>query len=72
MPDLVLPPPAPQSEAEGAKNPDTPPFSFAPNPVTGYVGGGPDPEQGATRVHPDLTTHPTTKKWTKNPQNRSR
>lgn len=51
-PKLVLPPPAPQSEAEGLKNPDTPKFSFAPNPVA------------EKRIHPDATRNPMTKKFT--------
>jgi hypothetical protein len=57
MPPLVLPPPAPQNEAEGVqRGKDTPEFSPAPNPVTGAVGG-------EKRLHPDAVRHPVTKKF---------
>jgi len=46
---MVLPPPAPQNEAEGVQaGKDTPKFEFAQNP---------------TRIHPDATRHPITKRF---------
>lgn len=53
-PKLVLPPPAPQSEAEGLKNPDLPHFEFAANPTN-------DP----TQRRDNDTRHPINKSWTR-------
>lgn len=51
---LVLPSPAPQSEAEGLKNRDLPTFEFAANPSN-------DP----TSRRDSDTRHPINKSWTR-------
>lgn len=65
---MVLPPPAPQSEAEGVqRGKDTPKFEFAPNPISGVVGGGNHPGNGSAppnRVDGSSARHPVTKRFT--------
>lgn len=64
---MLLPPPAPQSEAEGVqRGKDTPSFEFAPNPITGVVGGvhsanGANPP---ARRDGSVARHPQNKRFT--------
>ena len=51
---LVLPPPAPQSEAEGLKNPNLPDWEFARNP-----------QDDPTQRRDSDTRHPINKSWTR-------
>lgn len=60
MPPLVAPPPAPQSELEGLQAGQGGPLGEVLPPSNLGANGHPEP----TRVHPDMTRHPTTKKFT--------
>lgn len=64
MADMVLPPPAPQSDVEGLR------AGKMITPIPGVSMGSipaPKPSPEVTRVHGNVTTHPETNKFTRSP-----